>query len=546
MPLSATGITVTHGPITVLDGVDITIGPGHRIGLVGPNGAGKTTLLRVLAGELRPDAGRVVPSPRTLTVGHLPQETGADARPGETLLQALGRRTGVTAATSALEDASAALAAARPGSDESYADALERYLGLGGPDLDARAAEVCTDLGLAVGRLDVALTELSGGERARAALAGILLSRYDVFLLDEPTNDLDFAGLAELERFVGGLDQGAVIVSHDRRFLDGVVTEVVELDDHTHQATTYGGGWSAYLEARDVARRHAAERYEAYVDSRQTLVDRMRTQKQWASVGVTKTKRKPRDNDKAQRDFFLNKTEKLAGKVKITEKRIERLDEEAIDKPWEPWELRLSFGGGGRSGDVVARLSDASVTRGSWRMGPVDLEVAWAERVAIVGPNGSGKSTLLGALLGTLPLSSGSRYLGPGVVVGELDQLRSRFDSADSLVDAFVRAAGLTVADGRGLLAKFGLGASDVDRPAATLSPGERTRAVLALLMATSVNCLVLDEPTNHLDLPAIEQLESALDQYRGTLLIVSHDRTFLERVAVTRTVSVSDGVVTQ
>ena len=546
MPLTATGITVTHGPVTVLDNVAITVGAGHRVGLVGPNGAGKTTLLRVLAGEITPDRGSVVASPRTLTAGYLPQETAADARPGETLRAALARRTGVAAATAALEAASAGLAGGAPSADTDYSDALERYLALGAADLESRAGAVCANVGLDADRLDVELLSLSGGQQARAALAAILLSRFDVLLLDEPTNDLDFAGLSALEQFVATMDGGAVIVSHDRRFLDGVVTEVVELDDHSHRATGFGGGWAAYLDARHVAARHAAERWEAQQHTRGDLVDRMRTQQQWASVGVAKAKRKPRDNDKAQRGFFLNRTEHLASKIRITENQLRRLDADAEDKPWEPWQLQLSFGAdGGRSGEVVARLEGAVVSRGSWTLGPVDLEIGWAERVAITGPNGAGKSTLLGALLGTLELSAGRAYVGPGVVVGELDQARARFAGSDGLLDAFVAAAGMTVTEARTLLAKFGLEAADVGRPASTLSPGERTRAVLALLAATAVNCLVLDEPTNHLDLPAIEQLESALDQYRGTLLIVTHDRALLERLDVTRRIEIdADGTL--
>ena len=193
--------------------------------------------------------------------------------------------------------------------------------------------------------------------------------------------------------------------------------------------------------------------------------------------------------------------------------------------------------GAARSGDVVARLDHAVLARGAFRLGPVDLEVGWAERVAIVGPNGSGKTTLLQALLGRLPLESGERFLGPGVVVGEMDQARAHFDSDESLLDAFVTATAMPMADARSLLAKFGLGATHVLRAASTLSPGERTRAVLARFAAQGVNCLVLDEPTNHLDLPAIEQLEQALEGYDGTLLLVTHDRALLEAVRITRAV---------
>jgi ATPase subunit of ABC transporter with duplicated ATPase domains len=188
---------------------------------------------------------------------------------------------------------------------------------------------------------------------------------------------------------------------------------------------------------------------------------------------------------------------------------------------------------------VVARLTDAVVQRGDFTLGPLDVEIGWAERVAILGPNGSGKTTLLNALLGRLPLAAGTQWLGPGVVVGEIDQARASLTTASSVLDAFVRASGLSrQQDARSLLAKFGLSAEHISRNIASLSPGERTRAVLAVLMARGTNCLVLDEPTNHLDLTAIEQLERAVDTFDGTLLLVTHDRRLLDSVRVDRTIS--------
>jgi ATPase subunit of ABC transporter with duplicated ATPase domains len=196
-----------------------------------------------------------------------------------------------------------------------------------------------------------------------------------------------------------------------------------------------------------------------------------------------------------------------------------------------------------RAGAVVAALTDAVVRRGDFTLGPVTLQIDWADRVAITGANGSGKSTLLGALLGGIPLTSGHAVLGPGVVVGEVDQARGLFTGPSLLVDAFNAAApDLVPGEVRTLLAKFGLRADHVRRPAASLSPGERTRAALALLQARGVNLLVLDEPTNHLDLPAIEQLEAALERYEGTLLLVTHDRRMLEAVTLTRHIEVSGG----
>ena len=233
---------------------------------------------------------------------------------------------------------------------------------------------------------------------------------------------------------------------------------------------------------------------------------------------------------------MAERSEKQASKVRASEKAIERLG--TVEKPWRRWELQLRFGGGERSGDVTVRLDRAELRRGTFVLGPLDLELAWGERVALVGPNGSGKTTLVDGLLGKLPLAAGTRWIGPGVRIGTLDQARAGFDGDGALIDAFVEQSAMTLQDARSLLAKFGLGDDAVARAARSLSPGERTRASLALLMASGANFLVLDEPTNHLDLPAIEQLETALDAYDGTLLLVTHDRQLLEAVELDRTIA--------
>ena len=361
-------------------------------------------------------------------------------------------------------------------------------------------------------------------------------------LLDEPTNDLDFDGLDRLEEFLRGRNGGLVVVSHDRTFLERIVTSIVEIDPGTHRVAQFRGGWQAYLEARATAQRHAEEAHLAYATERERLLARERQQRQWAVTGVAKATRRPRDNDKAQRDFRINRTEKQASKVRSTERALERLA--PVDKPFEPWTLHLDIASAPRSGDVVARLESARAVRGSWHLGPIDLELFWGDRIGILGPNGAGKTTLLGMILGTAPLDDGRRWIGPGVVFGELGQARERFAASEPLVTSFLGATGLPTNEARSLLAKFGLGSAEVERELRTLSPGERTRAELALLMAQGTNCLVLDEPTNHLDLPAIEQLEAALTRWEGTMLLVTHDRRLLETVSLTRTIELPGGAL--
>ncbi|MFD7953330.1 MULTISPECIES: ABC-F family ATP-binding cassette domain-containing protein [Streptomyces] len=541
--LVAKDLAAGHGDRSLFTGLDLVVAPGDVIGLVGANGAGKSTLLRMLAGLTTPERGELRLSPPAATVGHLPQEP--ERRPGESVREFLARRTGVTEAQRAMDEATQALVDGAPGADDAYATALERWLALGGADLDDRAGETAETLGLTVG-LDQPMTSLSGGQAARAGLASLLLSRYDVFLLDEPTNDLDLDGLDRLERFVTGLRAGTVVVSHDREFLTRTVTKVLELDLAQRQINLYGGGYEAYLEERAVARRHARDDYEEYADKRASLQDRAQMQRTWMDKGVRNARRKAaNDNDKAGRKFRSEASEKQAAKARQTQRMIERL--EVVEEPRKEWELRMEIASAPRSGAVVATLRDAEVRRGDFVLGPVSLQIDWADRVAVTGANGAGKSTLLGALLGRVPLDAGHAALGSGVLLGEVDQARKLFHGPETLLDAFRAAVPDTEpAEIRTLLAKFALKADHVTRPASSLSPGERTRAALALLQGRGVNLLVLDEPTNHLDLPAIEQLESALDTYEGTLLLVTHDRRMLDAVQVTRRLEVTEGKVVE
>ncbi|WP_068165210.1 ABC-F family ATP-binding cassette domain-containing protein [Rhodococcus phenolicus] len=534
------GLSASRGERTLFSGLDLTVAPGDVIGLVGANGAGKSTLLTTLAGVGTADVtGTVSLSPPDATVGYLAQEP--ERIPGETILGFLERRTGVAEAERVMNAAAEALGESDV---DEYTPALERWLALGGADLAERAEKTVADLGLDVG-LDAPMTGLSGGQAARTGLAALLLSRYDVLLLDEPTNDLDLAGLEQLERFVAETRTALVVVSHDREFLARTVTGIVELDLAQQQIAVYDGGYEAYLVEREVARRHAREAYEEYSDTKQQLEDRARMQRNWLEHGVRNARRKSKDNDKIGKKFRAESTEKQAAKARQTQRRIERLD--VVEEPRKEWELRMSIAAAPRSGAVVATLNGAEMCRGAFRFGPVTTEVDWGDRILVTGPNGAGKTTLLGLLLGTLTPDAGSVSLGSGVEVGEIDQARGLFEGDEPLVEAFGRQVpDLPDAEVRTLLAKFGLRGHHVLRPASSLSPGERTRAGLALLQARGVNLLVLDEPTNHLDLPAIEQLEQAIDSFDGTLLLVTHDRRMLDTTRSTRRWRLDDGTLSE
>jgi len=532
--LVAQHLSFTRGDRHVLADVSLTVPPRARIGVVGPNGVGKSTMLSILAGVLAPDSGSVRLDPPSATVGLLAQEHRP--MPDETVRQMLTRRTGVTQAEAEMLEAAAALGSDDTGSAR-YAVALERFVTLSDGDIDTRIDEVLDELGVA-GIADRPTSGLSGGQASKAALAAVALSRFDILLLDEPTNDLDFEGLETLSSFLAAQRAGVVVVSHDRDFLERTVSAVLELEEHDHSATHFGGGWAAYLDERATERRHAEEAYRVFQSQRAELTARARRERAWATSGVTREKKKPRDHDKAQRDFRINRTEQLASRARRTERALNALEQ--VDKPWEGWALDFRIERAPRAGAVVARLSDAVIERDDFVLGPINLEIGWAERIGLVGPNGSGKSSLVAALLGRLELARGERWIGPSVVIGELGQDRSVVGSDRSIVDRTVARCKITTTEARSLLAKFGIGAEQVGRPANSLSPGERTRAELAIFQGLGVNFLVLDEPTNHLDLPAIEQLEVALRNFDGTLLLVSHDRQLLEAVELTRTIDLS------
>lgn len=538
--VSASDLTVRFGGRLVLDAVSFSLAPGSRAGIVGPNGSGKTTLLSALAGAIRPDRGAVSLPPGTrvgsLAQGALPDD---DRSLGDLLDTATG---GLIRARRALDEAITGLAA--PDGDPTDGERRMGAYDLALAGLEARGGFLALDdldvllarFGLAGRDMAIPIGSLSGGEKTRAALAALLLTRPDVLLLDEPTNHLDIDGLSWLEGFLATYAGTVIVVSHDRAFLDRVVTITLAIDPATGQVTRSAGGYGDLLAERE---RLAGERASAY---RRQLGEIARVERDVATLAGRAASRERESHN----DFQRARTKKIARTAKVRERRLERqLDAgERIEKPSLEWGLALDFGTAPESSRVVARLDGVGVTLGGRPiLDDVSLQIDYRDRLAVTGPNGSGKSTLLRLIAGELDPDRGTVVLGPSVVVGHFTQEHAGVDPSRTVLSQALGAAASSESETRTFLHRFLFGGEMVHQVAGSLSFGERARLALALLVLRGANLLLMDEPLNHLDIPAREQFERALASYDGTLVLVSHDRAAIDRVA-TRTVVVAGGCV--
>lgn len=511
MLLQASGITKFYGTTPVLNGVGIQINERDRIGLVGVNGAGKSTFLRILAGEDSADSGSVS-KPRELRIGYLAQNSRFDEQ--MTLQQVMHAAFGpLIEQERELRELERRISDPAEQRDASryeallgqYAERSDRFREAGGFEMNNRIRSVLHGMGFGDFPPETPVSALSGGQRTRLALARLLVVQPDLLLLDEPTNHLDIKTLSWLEQYLRTYAGAMVIVSHDRYFLDATVTSIIEIERHS--ATRYTGNYSRFMELKEA---DFAQRVKLYEQQRKEL---------------------SRMEEFIQKNLARASTTRRAQSRRNAMERIERLE-----KPGHLKQASFSFTTERRTGKDVLQVSDVSAAPAA-ELGPlfrqVSFEVKRGERIAVLGPNGVGKSTLLRALVGELELRGGTVRWGTGVMLGYYDQEQRQLNPANTVLEEVWSAySQLPEAEIRTVLGNFLFSGDDVKKSVGSLSGGEKARVALSKLMLRKANVLVLDEPTNHLDLWSREVLEAALEEYEGTLLFVSHDRYFINRLA--------------
>jgi len=535
--IKAQKLQKSYGSLTVLSDVSFSLGRGQKAALVGHNGTGKTTLLKIVAGLESQDAGKIDIA-SDACIGYLPQDTSLSGN--ESVVDYLRQVSGIDVLQEEIESLSAELG--DPQKTRRYSEVHSKYEHLGGYSFTHRAEVMLSGFGLEEVGLDRSLSNLSSGQKSKVILAGILLKGVDLLLLDEPTNNLDLPALIWLEDFLKKSEASCIIVSHDRRFLDKVVRKIFELDWHTRTLTVTGGTYSDYLEM--MAKRIAGQKEEYRLQ--QEEIGRLNEQAREKKADATRGSHwSPRDNDKFLRGFKRERAGKSSKVAKAIEKRVEQMDK--IKKPMERKPFEIPLEAEVDSGTLDVRLTDVVAGYpGVFNIGPLSFEIRYGDRVGIMGLNGTGKSTLLKTITGQMSPLSGEVKIGSGIRIGNMMQEHETLPRGHTLLEFLVEKAHLSHQDSFAKLSKFGFDERQAKLPINTLSPGGRARLLLAMFSAQSVNMLVLDEPTNHLDLEALNALEETVKTYQGTILLVSHDRYFLEKASLDTTYVLSDRVLSR
>ena len=527
--LSIHNLSKHFGIQPVLKNINFNISAGERIGLIGANGSGKTTLMRILAGLEHPDSGDVASTRPNLRLGYLAQ--GMEFDPNQTLHSALGLESD-SQTDPALEVEALAVALSQNPHDASlqaqYDSALRKLSAI-----STQPSAVLEPLGLSHFPADTPIAHLSGGQKTRLMLAKVLLDDPHLLLLDEPTNHLDIEMLEWLEDWLNGFKGAALIVSHDRTFLDNTVTKVLELDSSTHTIKTYDGNYSDYLEQKLL---EFDKQMQAYQDQQDEIAQLKRAARHIRSLTVMKVGGKADGGDKFAKGFFGNRaTKNVAGRAKNLEARIDHLlTDEKVDKPQGLWKLKLDFGQPEHQSKDVLVTDSLSIgyTPEQPLLTNINLFIRAGQRIVLTGPNGAGKTSFIRTVVGKLSPLSGSFRLGGATKLGYMAQEQELLNPALNSVQTIQSVSAINETETRNFLHYFLFKGDAALRPAGELSYGERARLQLALLVAQGCTFLILDEPINHLDIPSRERFEEALENFNGTILAVVHDRSFIEHFA--------------
>lgn len=510
----------------ILANISFTVNRGERVGIVGPNGAGKTTLLRIITGELAPDAGSVMLMGDT-RIGYLPQGLAvAEDTPIEAILYP--HMTALRSAEVEVERLGALLAE----TDQfdmvmaEYSDALERLEHYSRTVQSGRGEAVLAGLGLANYPLDTPISYLSGGQKTRLSLASLLVNDPQLLILDEPTNHLDIQAIEWLEDWLNQFDGGVLVVSHDRTFLDRMVTGILALDPNTHSVSFYPGNYRDYVEAV----RSERDKHWATWRDQQAEIQRLKNDAQQTMARAVN--RENATHDSSARRL----AKKVAKRAKAKEARLQRyLDsDERVEKPAQSWNLKLDLGDLPITGQDIIAFENLSIGYDRPLVSNLTLSVRPGERVAVIGQNGHGKTTLLKTMIGEQSPLSGKVHIGASVKIGYLAQEQDTLDPSRTVLEQFQREVNMNHTESRSFLHYFLFSGEDVFRSIHLLSYGERTRLMMAILVGRGANVLILDEPVNHLDIPSRELFEAALENFQGSVIAVVHDRYFVDRFADT------------
>ena len=524
----------------VLNNISFSLDEGEKAGIIGLNGIGKTTLLKIIAGDEKPDSGKIIRDKNSL-VGYFKQEFKISEEDRD-IISFIKNFIGIDVIEKQMNEAEKAM-----GTDESkiqeFCDLQEEYMRLDGYNIDYKLDQMLSGLGLDNTIKKKKISELSGGQKEKVMLTAVLLKGTDLLLLDEPTNNLDIKSMNWLEKYLKNNNSPMLIVSHDRKFLDDVVTKVMEIDFYTRNMKEYPGNYSEYKKFKEDEQNAEIRKYNEQQEKIGELRKSITQKKEWAQRG---NKQGVSDNDKYTRGYIRDRSQGLASNAKKIESQISQMNK--IERPKIKNKLHIDINGEKTKGNKNIDTKDlVSGYEDGFKNDPVTTHIKYGDRLVIIGDNGSGKSTFLRTLIGKQKPISGEQSIGSGVKIGYLAQ-DTKENTAETIEDYFKKSINYANLEDKSLiytvLKQFNFDYEERTKKYSMLSPGERTRLKLAIFSMQDINTLVLDEPTNHLDIEALEAIEEVLKDFNGTVIAISHDREFIKNIDPTKVLKFTNGKV--